>query len=85
MHAHMLDRFQAGASLVHRLDPRVKVVVTILFIVSNVALPDGAWLAFVLSWGLLLVSSALAGLGYGYLLRRSFVALPFALAAVTAI
>jgi cobalt/nickel transport system permease protein len=85
MHAHMLDRYQAGASLVHRLDPRVKVIVTILFIVSNVALPDGAWLAFLLAWGILLASSALAGLGYGYLLRRSFVALPFALAAVTAI
>jgi cobalt/nickel transport system permease protein len=85
MHVHSLDRYQAGASLVHRLDPRVKVIVTILFIVSNVALPDGAWLAFVLAWGMLLLASALTGLGYGYLLRRSFVALPFALAAITAI
>jgi cobalt/nickel transport system permease protein len=85
MHAHTLDRYQAGASLVHRLDPRVKVIVTILFIVSNVALPDGAWLAFLLAWGTLIIGSALASLGYGYLLRRSFVALPFALAAVTAI
>jgi cobalt/nickel transport system permease protein len=81
----MLDRYQAGTSLVHRLDPRVKVVLTILFIVSNVALPDGAWPAFLLAWGLLLASGGLAGLGYGYLLRRSFVALPFALAAVSAI
>jgi cobalt/nickel transport system permease protein len=85
MHVHSLDRYQAGASLVHRLDPRVKVVLTILFIISNVALPDGVWLAFMLSWGLLLVGSTLAGLGYAYLLRRSFVALPFALAAITAI
>ncbi|HEU5102724.1 MAG TPA: cobalt ECF transporter T component CbiQ [Roseiflexaceae bacterium] len=85
MQAHTLDRYQAGVSLVHRLDPRVKVIVTILFIVSNVALPDGAWLAFLLAWWLLIASSWLAGLGYGYLLRRSFVALPFALAAITAI
>jgi cobalt/nickel transport system permease protein len=85
MNTHMLDRYQAGASLVHRLDPRVKVVVTILFIVSNVALPDGAWLAFLLAWVLLIAAGALAGLSYGYLLRRSFVALPFALAAITAI
>jgi cobalt/nickel transport system permease protein len=85
MHAHLLDRYQAGASLVHRLDPRVKVVLTILFVISNVALPDGAWLAFLLAWGLLWLASALAGLGYGYLLRRSFVALPFALAAISAI
>jgi cobalt/nickel transport system permease protein len=85
MHTHMLDRYQAGVSLVHRLDPRVKVIVTILFIVSNVLLPDGAWLGFLIAWGLLLATSSLAGLGYGPLFRRSFVALPFALAAVTAI
>ena len=35
--------------LIHHLDPRVKVVVTVLFIVSNVILPDGAWPAF-LCW-----------------------------------
>ena len=85
MQAHSFDRYQAGASLIHRLDPRVKVVLTVLFILSNVALPDGAWLAFLLAWGLALACSALAGLGLGYTFRRSFVALPFALAAVTAI
>ncbi len=85
IHAHSLDRYQAGASLVHHLDPRVKVIVTILFIVSNVALPDGAWPAFLFAWSMLIAGSMLAGLGYGYLLRRSFVALPFALAAITAI
>lgn len=85
MHTHALDRYEAGTSLLHRLDPRVKVIVTILFIVSNVLLPDGAWLAFALAWGMLLASSTLAGLGYGYLLRRSFVALPFALAAISVI
>jgi cobalt/nickel transport system permease protein len=83
MHANALDRYQTGESLIHRLDPRVKVVVTILFILSNVLLPDGAWLAFALAWGLILLISLLAGLGLGYALKRSFVALPFALAAVT--
>jgi cobalt/nickel transport system permease protein len=85
MHTHLLDRYQAGASPVHRLDPRVKVVLTLFFIVSNVALPDGAWLAFLLAWGLLLGISAAAGLGPGYAVRRSFVALPFALVAVSVI
>ncbi len=83
MQANALDRYQTGESLVHHLDPRVKVVVTVLFILSNVLLPDGAWLAFGLAWGLVLLTSALAGLGLGYALKRSFVALPFALAAVT--
>ncbi|HBY96087.1 MAG TPA: cobalt ECF transporter T component CbiQ [Chloroflexi bacterium] len=85
MNAQSFDRYQAGESLIHRLDPRVKVVVTVLFIVSNVLLPDGAWFAFLLAWGLILLVNALAGLGPGYAARRSFVALPFALAAITAI
>ena len=85
MHINALDRYQTGESLIHHLDPRVKVVVTVLFILSNVLLPDGAWLAFALAWGLILFISLLAGLGLGYTFKRSFVALPFALAAVTVI
>jgi len=83
MQTNLLDRYQTGESLIHHLDPRVKVVVTVLFILSNVLLPDGAWPAFALAWVLILVISVLAGLGPGYALKRSFVALPFALAAVT--
>jgi cobalt/nickel transport system permease protein len=85
MHANALDRYQTGESLIHRLDPRVKVVVTVLFILANALLPDGAWLAFALAWGLILLTSGLADLGLGYALKRSFVALPFALAAVTVV
>ncbi|RME48033.1 MAG: cobalt ECF transporter T component CbiQ [Chloroflexi bacterium] len=85
IHVDAFDHYQAGESLIHRLDPRVKLVVTVLFIVSNVLLPDGAWLAFGLAWGLVLLVSVMAELGVGYVVKRSFVALPFALAAVTAI
>lgn len=85
MHAHLLDRYREGHSLLHRLDPRVKVVATVLFILGNVLLPDGAWLAFALVWALVLWGNWLAKLGMDYTFRRSFVALPFALAAVTAI
>lgn len=85
MHSHLLDRYQAGGSVIHRLDPRVKVVVTLAFIISNVMLPDGAWPAFALSFILTTLIAVGAGLGAGFALRRSFVALPFALAAITAI
>jgi cobalt/nickel transport system permease protein len=85
MHINTFDRYQTGDSLIHGLDPRVKVVITLLFILSNALLPDGAWLAFVLAWGLILLTSTLSGLGLGYAVKRSFVALPFALAAVTVI
>jgi cobalt/nickel transport system permease protein len=85
MHINTFDHFQHRESVIHRLDPRVKVVVTLVFIVSNVLLPDGAWVAFVLAWGMLLVTSVFARLSLIFLITRSLVALPFALAAVTAI
>ncbi|NWG22196.1 MAG: cobalt ECF transporter T component CbiQ [Chloroflexi bacterium] len=85
MHTHLLDRYREAQSVIHRLDPRVKVVVTLLFIVSTALLPDGAWFAFALSFILVLSCSFLARLGVTFALRRSFVVLPFALAAITAI
>ncbi|MEJ2301901.1 MAG: cobalt ECF transporter T component CbiQ [Anaerolineales bacterium] len=85
MHVDLFDRYQSGQSFVHRLDPRVKVVITLVFILSNVLLPDGAWIALLLSWIFVLVASTSAGLGLGYAVKRSFVALPFFLAAVSAI
>lgn len=83
MHANTFDRYEARESLIHRLDPRVKVVVTVLFILSNVLLPDGAWLAFLLSWGIVLLATGMARLEFNYALKRSFVALPFVLPAIT--
>ena len=83
MHSDAFDRYHHKNSALHRLDPRIKVVVTIAFILSNALLPDGAWMAFALSWLFLLLASALSNLGLGFTFRRSFIALPFALAAVT--
>ncbi|MEJ5224952.1 MAG: cobalt ECF transporter T component CbiQ [Anaerolineales bacterium] len=85
LHADLFDRYQAADSRLHRLDPRVKVSVTVLFILSNALLPDGAWLAFGLAWLMLLTANDLSRLGLGYTLRRSFVALPFALVAISAL
>ncbi len=85
MHANTFDHYLNQESLIHRLDPRVKVVVTVLFIISNVLLPDGAWLAFLLAWGLILWICALARISWGFVFKRSLLALPFALAAVTVI
>jgi len=83
MHFDAFDRYHEKESFIHRLDPRVKAVVTIIFIVSNALLPDGAWLAFVFGWLLVLASNLLSKLGLGYTLKRSIIALPFALIAVT--
>jgi cobalt/nickel transport system permease protein len=46
-------------------------------------LPDGAWTAFLFAYAFLLVVNLLSGLGVGFTLRRSFIALPFALVAIT--
>jgi cobalt/nickel transport system permease protein len=83
MHVHAFDRYNPGESLIHNLDPRVKVLITIVFIVSNVLLPDGAWIAFLLAWGFVLLSNSLSRMGVGYTFRRSYIALPFALIAFT--
>lgn len=83
MHSDAFDRYHHGQSQLHRLDPRVKVIVTIVFILSNALLPDGAWIAFALAWSFILVANLHSGLGIWFTFKRSFIALPFALAAIT--
>ena len=83
MHSDAFDRYHHQQSALHRLDPRIKVVVSIAFILSNALLPDGAWMAFALAWLFLILANALSELGLGFAFRRSFIALPFALVAVT--
>ncbi len=85
MHASVFDRYQHGHSILHHLDARIKVLVTVCYILSNVLLPDGAWLAFGLALLFLLYCNWLSGLGPAFTFKRSFIALPFALVAVTAI
>ena len=79
MHFDAFDRYHEKESFLHRLDPRVKAVVTILFIVSNALLPDGAWAALALACIFLIAANALSRLGILYTLKRSLIALPFAL------
>ena len=74
MHSDVFDRYHETESFIHRLDPRVKVVVTIAFILSNALLPDGAWIAFGLAWLLLLFVNALSNMGIAFTFKRSFVA-----------
>lgn len=83
MHFDAFDRYHETQSFLHRLDPRVKVVATMAFILSNALLPDGAWIAFGFSWLFLLLANRLSNLSIGFTFRRSLVALPFALIALT--
>ena len=75
--------FQVGQSIIHRLDPRVKLLGTIGLILSNVLLPDGAWLAFTLSWIVIFIFTRIAHLNYRFVFKRAFLVIPFVLVAFT--
>ncbi len=77
------ERFVRRQSPIHRVDPRVKVLWTVGFVLTISLLPNAAWESFALAWGVTVLLATVARLGWSYALRRSFVAVPFALAAVS--
>jgi cobalt/nickel transport system permease protein len=46
-------------------------------------LPDGTWLAFLFTWGYIIFISTVARIDIIYVFKRSLIAIPFALAAIT--
>ena len=81
MHVHFLDPYHAGKSVIHQLDPRVKLVLTLLFIVTTSLTPFGAWAAYILLFAIAVSFEMLSELGIGYVLKRAALATPFMLAA----
>lgn len=77
------ERYQSGDSFLHRLDPRVKVVATLLLILGIVLTPERAWPAYPLLWTVLGTMAAVSRLGVWRLARLGGLSLPFALTAVT--
>lgn len=73
----------AGSSPLHRLDPRVKVVVALLLVLGIGITPDGRWIAYPLLWTLIGSLAGVAHISAGRLARLAGVALPFTLAAAT--
>jgi len=82
MHVHFLDPFRPRNSLIHRFDPRLKLVLTVAFILTSTLIPSGAWPAYILLFALIFSTEVLSALGVGYVLKRSMLALPFVLAAI---
>jgi cobalt/nickel transport system permease protein len=74
----LLDRYRQGTSLVHRLDPRLKLLATLAFVVATTSTPPRAWPAFLLLAVLAAGAVLLSRVPPGEALRRSAVALPFA-------
>jgi cobalt/nickel transport system permease protein len=82
MHLHFLDPYRPRQSLIHALDPRVKFVFTLAFVLTMALLPFGAWPVYVLMLTVSLSITVLSELGLKYVLKRSLLAIPFVLAAV---
>jgi cobalt/nickel transport system permease protein len=82
MHFHFLDPYRERHSVIHALDPRVKLIFTLAFVLTMALLPFGAWPIYVLMLTLALSITVLSELGLSYVLKRSLLAIPFVLAAV---
>lgn len=82
MSVHLLDPYRPGQSLIHQLDPRIKLVLTLAFILTTSLSPMGAWAAYLLLLALALSVELLSELGIAYVLKRALIATPFALAAL---
>jgi len=73
-----LERYRPGASLIHRLDPRLKLLATLAFVLAATSTPPPAWPAFLLLGGLAWGAIYLARIPAAEALKRSAIALPFA-------
>ena len=82
IHVSALERYEAGSSLIHKADARVKLPVTVAYIFAVTLTPVGHWLALALMAAPLPVAILLGRLSPLLVLRRSALALPFILAAV---
>lgn len=82
MHIHLDDQYHGGTTVVHRLDPRTKVIITLLFILTVSLTPFGAFGGYIALFALLMTMTVMAHIEPTYVLKRSVVAFPFALAAV---
>ena len=71
MHIHFLDPYRPRQSPIHRLDPRVKFILTVAFILTVSLSPPGAWPIYILLLAIILAVEMLSDLGVGYVLKRA--------------
>jgi cobalt/nickel transport system permease protein len=73
-----LDRYHRGTSTIHRLDPRLKLLATLAFVLATTVTPSRAWPSFALLAALLLGVTLLSRIPLAKALAHSAIALPFA-------
>jgi len=72
-----LDQYSDRNSLIHRLDPRTKLVTTFLFITAVALTPLDGWTSYALYSVILAIWLVLSRVPVSHVLRRSLVILPF--------
>lgn len=82
MTAAVSDPYLPAHSAIHHLDARLKLLLTLGFILTTALLPAGAWASYLLLLALAFSAALVSELGIGRLLRRSLAVIPFALAAL---
>jgi len=82
VHSSPFDAYHPGSSLLHVLDARVKLVLTLAFVLTVSLAPFGVWPVYLLLLALALSASVASELGPSFVWRRALLALPFVLAAL---
>jgi cobalt/nickel transport system permease protein len=82
MHVNFLDPYRPLTSPVHKLDPRVKFILALAFILTTALTPIAAWPIYILLFSIMVGAEIISMLGVGFVIKRSLLALPFALAAL---
>lgn len=80
--ASVVERYAERDSVLHRADARPKLIAAVLYIFVVSAIREGDWLAIALLAVPVVLGAFVSRLGPWMVLRRTFLALPFVLAAV---
>ena len=81
LHINSLDPYQHGHSPLHQLDPRIKLVIALGFILTSSLTPPGAWAVYILLMALVMSAILFSELGFGFTLKRALIlSSPFVLA-----
>ncbi len=74
-----IDQYSDLDSLIHRLDPRTKLIASLAFILAVVLTPASNWRVFAFYFGIIAVLLIFSKLPPLYVLKRSLVIFPFVL------
>jgi len=77
MHHVILERWSRAESVLHRRDPRIKLVAVLVFLAVVATTTPLAWRCFAVYAGVLVVATRLAGLPLVGLISRAALVLPF--------